>query len=159
MHRKKAWSQSGVSEVIGTILILLMTVILFSTVIVWVTSIPTPQATIRLDMNGALIPIYNGAGAWTGANITVDHRGGESLQGFRTNIFFTVTNSTGTIKNAILKTRGPGPPPYGIDGPDTDWDAGERWSYTNYSVLATDKVRMTVIDTARSLVLWTEALA
>ena len=33
---------SGVSEVIGTILILGMTVALFAAIIVWVASIPTP---------------------------------------------------------------------------------------------------------------------
>ena len=41
---------SGVSEVLGTILILAMTVTLFSTVIIWVSRIPTPQAPTHTDI-------------------------------------------------------------------------------------------------------------
>src|SRR5438093_3577177 len=39
--------ESGVSEVIDTILILAMTVVLFSVIIVWVAGIPTPAAQAR----------------------------------------------------------------------------------------------------------------
>src|SRR5207249_7957349 len=42
--------ESGVSEVIGTILILAMTVVLFSVIIVWVSAIPTPAAQARTDI-------------------------------------------------------------------------------------------------------------
>src|SRR3990170_4637478 len=159
MYRHKSWNRSGISEVVGTILILGMTVVLFSTIIVWVASFPTPEASTRLDMDGQLHPVYDGAGVWIGANITVDHRGGESLPGLRTQIFLVV-EGPGGIETATLQTRGTsGGIPYGIDGPDEDWDAGERWSYTNYTIDADDRVSMTVVDRIKSIILWNEALA
>src|SRR3972149_938572 len=81
-------SQNGVSEVIGTILILAMTVVLFASIILWVSAIPTPQASIRIDMDGALAPFYDN-GVWDGANFTVRHRGGETLFGAGTSVYFT----------------------------------------------------------------------
>src|SRR5207253_8390409 len=61
--------ESGVSEVIGTILILAMTVVLFSTIIIWVTNIPVPTAQSRLDMESTMNPV--GVGFPSGVNITV----------------------------------------------------------------------------------------
>jgi len=150
-------SERGVSEVIGTILILAMTVVLFASIIMWVSSIPTPQASIRLDMDGQLSPIYDINGNWTGANFTVQHRGGETLDGFGTSIFFIVQHDDGSFDTESLKTRGSvAGIPYGIDGPDLDWDAGEVWKYTNYSVEPTDKVTLSVVDNPSSIVVWTE---
>src|SRR3990172_8183520 len=115
-------SQNGVSEVIGTILILAMTVVLFATIILWVSAIPTPQASIRIDMDGQLAPIYEKNGNWTGANFTARHRGGETLPGYRTNVFFTVEQG-GSFTTETLNTRGDvAGVPYGIDGPPTDVD-------------------------------------
>ena len=139
-------SERGVSEVIGTILILAMTVVLFASIILWVSAIPTPQASIRLDMDGQLAPIYDINGAWIGANFTARHRGGETLPGYRTNVFFTVERG-GSFTTETLDTDGTvAGVPYGIDGPDADWDAGETWAYTNYSVLETDRVTLSVVD-------------
>src|SRR6059036_1194319 len=69
---------SGVSEVIGTILILSMTVVLFSVIIIWVGNIPTPVAQSRLDLRSEMDPIYN-AGVEVGVNITLTHQGGEAI--------------------------------------------------------------------------------
>jgi len=157
MHRRKSWSDSGVSEVIGTILILAMTVVLFASIILWVSSIPSPEASTRLDMDGNLIPIYD-AGVWSGANITIQHRGGESLASHRTEILLVVERG-GSVDSETLKTHGTVLGlPYGIDGPDLDWDAGERWSYTNYSILSDDRVSVLVIDFVKSQIVWSEPL-
>ena len=67
---------SGVSEVVGTLLILAMTVVLFASIILWVANIPTPPSSTKLDMDASYVPIFlNG----NGANITVRHKGGEDL--------------------------------------------------------------------------------
>src|SRR5438094_856271 len=54
--------EAAVSEVIGTILILAMTVVLFSSIIIWVSSIPVPTAQTRLDMESSMTPVDNAAG-------------------------------------------------------------------------------------------------
>src|SRR6266567_5848660 len=77
---------SGVSEVIGTILILSMTVVLFSVIIIWVGSIPTPTAQTRLDVRPEMLPIYIGP-TEVGVNITLLHLGGEALQPVPTIIY------------------------------------------------------------------------
>lgn len=152
-------SQSGVAEVVGTILILAMTVVLFATIIIWVASIPTPQASIRLDMDGTLTPFFDQGGTWDGVNITVRHRGGETLFAFRTQIIFTVQKPDNSFQTTVLRNRGTEfGVAYGIDGPDEDWHTGETWRYTNNSVDAEDRVTITVIDNIRSLILWNEPL-
>src|SRR5256712_2451272 len=70
--------ESGVSEVIGTILILAMTVVLFSVIIVWVSAIPTPAAQARADMQSVMNPIYNPLGVEIGVNIMLNNQSGEA---------------------------------------------------------------------------------
>src|SRR2546427_6978721 len=72
--------ESGVSEVIGTILILAMTVVLFSVIILWVSAIPTPAAQARTDMQSVMNPIYNPLGVEIGVNLTRTHHGGQAPQ-------------------------------------------------------------------------------
>src|SRR3989304_6223267 len=123
MHRRKSWSDSGVSEVIGTILILAMTVVLFASIILWVSSIPSPEASTRLDMDGNLIPIYD-AGVWSGANITIQHRGGESLASHRTEILLVVERG-GSVDSETLQTTGTGLYRLYDDGTNGDFVAND----------------------------------
>jgi len=156
---KKKWrkDERGVSEVVGTILILAMTVVLFASIILWVSSIPTPAAQTRLDMFGQMEPIYNPLGVEVGVNITAVHQGGEALQPFRTVIY--VTSQRGAISqtdavllhlyNGFLAT------PSGLlDGSNSVWDIGERWAYKNYAYRSTDTITITVVDTSKSTVVW-----
>src|SRR5438094_5882593 len=78
--------ESGVSEVVGTILFFAMTVVLFSVIIVLVTNIPTPAAQARTDIQSEMNPIYSG-GVEIGVNITLTHQGGEPLQPVPTLIY------------------------------------------------------------------------
>ncbi len=153
----------GVSEVIGTILILGMTVSLFAAIIIWVTSIPTPTTNVRLELDGALIPLKDTNGNWAGVNVTITHRGGESLGFPETRVYLTITKASGTSQTEVLRTKGTinwGPnlgSPYGlIDGTDSTWNINERWSIANKTVDPTDKIRATVVDISRSVVLWQE---
>jgi len=153
--------ESGISEVIGTILILAMTVVLFSTIIIWVTNIPTPAATTRLEIQGNLLPIYDGGGIEIGGNITLRHVGGESLDGISTLIYVSAERAGSTVTE-LLGTRGTTGVglPYGLaDGADTTWNVGERWTLTNYSMRpSTDSVTVTIVDSLRAIVLWSGRL-
>jgi len=153
--------ESGVSEVVGTILILAMTVVLFASIIVWVTSIPTPQASTRLEIEGTLEPYYVG-GIESGATITLRHNGGESLDPVTT-IIYVSTKRGASTSTEILRTKGTHytpPQAYGlIDGGDNNWNVGERWQMLNQSIRAsTDTVTVTIVDSFKSLVLWTQQL-
>src|SRR2546427_5675705 len=154
--------ESGISEVIGTILILAMTVVLFSTIIIWVSSIPTPVAQGRLDVASEMDPMYNGAGSEIGVNVTLTHQGGEALQPTPTIIYVTSQRgsnpATTDVQRLHLYNKLLATPSGIIDGTDIVWNVGERWEYKNFTLRSTDQVTVTIVDTLKSVVLWTALL-
>ncbi len=153
MLPKKAWKNHGVSEVVGTILILLMTVVLFSTVIIWVNGFPAPKASNRLDMEARVVPQYN-AGVWNGAQIILTHRGGEDMRPETTRIYRTVNGNTEVLQLSGKNFDGFGINSYGISGPDTLWNIGETWTYVNHSIPQNARISIIIADIIRSSVLW-----
>ena len=149
---------SGVSEIVGTILILMITVVLFSVIILWVGNFPTPTAQNRLDVLAQMEPIYNGFGVEIGVNITLVHRGGEALTPGPTLIYVTSQRGAGPRQtdfvvlhrwNGFLAT------PSGLlDGSDSVWEIGERWAYKNFALLTSDTIHIAIVDTLKSTVLW-----
>ena len=153
--------RSGVSEVVGTILILSITVVLFSVVIMWVSSIPTPTAQTRTDIQSAMDPVYGPLKTETGVFISLTHVGGEALLPFPTLIYITDTPPSGTLRSATLTLH----PfntllssPNGImDGTDNVWDIGERWAYESNPAAGwrtSDSITVTIVDTSRGLIVW-----
>jgi len=153
--------ESGVSEVIGTILILAMTVVLFSTIIIWVTNIPVPTAQSRLDMESTMNPVYAGA-VEIGVNITVRHLGGDRLQPGPTRVYVTSQRGTSPpVTDVVLLhpyNGALGTPSGLVDGSDSVWDAGERWAYKSFSLRSTDAITITVVDLTKSTVEWRSAI-
>lgn len=154
--------ESGVSEVIGTILILAMTVVLFSTIIIWVSSIPTPSAQTRLDINSVMDPLYNPQGVEIGVNITLIHQGGESLNPTPTVIYVTSQRASDPARTDIIRLQQYNPnlaAPNGLtDGTNAIWNVGERWAYRNTTLRSTDVISVTIVDLVKSSVLWTHEL-
>jgi len=151
--------ESGVSEVIGTILILAMTVVLFSVIIIWVSAIPTPAAQARTDMQSEMNPIYNALGVEIGVNITLTHQGGEALHPVPTIIYVTSQRGTSAPQTDIVilhRFNGFLVTPSGLlDGTDSVWDIGERWAYKSFSLRSSDQITLIIIDNLKSVVLWT----
>ena len=158
--------ESGVSEVVGTILILAMTVVLFSTIILWVSNIPTPVAQTRVDIVASLNPNYvlqGGLQVEQGDWINMTHQGGESMLASTSAIYIVDTKPSGAtstfvvhlarwrVVNATLS--------YGmLDGTGASWNVGQRFSYFSKSLSSSDQVTVTVVDLSRSIVLWTSTL-
>src|SRR5947207_15021791 len=113
-----------------------MTVVLFSTIIIWVTNIPVPTAQSRLDMESTMNPV--GVGFPFGVNITVRHLGGDRLQPGRTRVY--VTSQPGTnppVTNTVFLQpyNGARATPGGaVDGSAIASDAGDRAAPTYYSI-------------------------
>ncbi len=157
IRKKDSWDDHGVSEVVGTILILAITVVLFSVIIIWVGSFPTPEASVRLTMRGELDPIVSG-GSWIGAWVYITHEKGEALQGAKTNVIVAITSQDGSYGEDRLLLQGSiGGMPYGLED-DYNWNTGEKWSYKNLSIESTDVVEVFVIDTVQGQVLWSSTL-
>ena len=143
--------EGGVSEVVGTILILAMTVVLFSTIVLWVTGFPTPVGRTQLDLIGRMDPIYNPSGAEIGVNITLVHHGGNPLEPTSVVLYVTSSRGGGPPQTDTLRIR-----LYNglLDGQDTAWEVGERWAYRNYTLLSSDRVDVSIVDTQKNALLW-----
>ena len=90
VRKRKTWAEEGgVSEVIGNILILMMTVVLFSGIIAFVQQMPVPQQTTRADFSASISFSDN----YRHANLTLVHAGGKVLS---TDIVKIVINKDGT---------------------------------------------------------------
>ncbi|MGB9637166.1 MAG: type IV pilin N-terminal domain-containing protein, partial [Thermoplasmata archaeon] len=80
-------NRSGISEVIAQILILAITVTLFSTIFMWVQAMPPPQSAPKTELKASLE--IKGAGPFT-YYINMTHLKGEPLFNHSTKIYITV---------------------------------------------------------------------
>lgn len=111
---KKKWSDNkGVSEIIGTILMLAITVVLFSSIMVFVTNMPTPIARPTADF------LSNLDISTDPPTLTLTHNGGEALNDYETVILVIID---GTVRTRYFDT-----------GTSTSkWSIGEPWSFTGF---------------------------
>lgn len=159
IKKKARWDDRGVSEVVGTILILAITVVLFSVIIIWVGSFEAPEASVRIKMHGKLQPIMVGA-VWNGVSINITHEGGEALEGFKTRVLLYITHVDTSSDEDLLKLNGVTLEgnPYGLEKIDDVWNAGDTWTYVNYSIVSSDTVEAFVLDYSEGQVLWNSVL-
>lgn len=150
--------KSGVAEVVGTILILAMTVVLFSVVILWVSSAPTPIAQTRVDIVSQMTPKYGALGVEIGVNLTLTHEGGEALQPVSTIIYVTSvqgTNPPQTVTATLHLYNGRLANPSGLlDGRESIWNIGERWTFQGLQLRSSDAITVTILDTSKGVVVW-----
>ncbi len=91
IEKRKKWNSGGVSDIIGNILVLGITVVLFSTIFVFVGQMPTPNNATYVDF-AVEMEANKTTGFYTILNMT--HVGGEELKDFSTNIYLTVDGTT-----------------------------------------------------------------
>ncbi len=148
--------QSGVSEVLGTILILGMTVTLFSVIIVWVSSVPAPIAQTRVDLTASMGATSTGGGVL----LVLTHRGGEAMYPVPTVIYVADTpqgsslQTTDVVSLHLFSPRLANPSGL-LDGTDSVWTIGERWEYENFRWNVSDSITVTIVDTSKNTVEWT----
>jgi flagellin-like protein len=148
-NNKRMWNKKGVSEVIGTLLILAITVVLFSGVIYMVGNIPTPQDNVNTTLQGTIEPVN---GTWDdGAYVNISNKGGIVLKGSWTDIVLIIGN---TSSHLVTKSYTPA---YGIDGDaDEDWETGETWHYVipAHKMDNSTQVSVMIIASDRSAIVW-----
>ncbi|MFQ5919346.1 MAG: type IV pilin, partial [Thermoplasmata archaeon] len=157
MLPRRPLDHRGVSEVIGSILVLLITVIIFSTIVLWVFTLPAPRAAGNAGIDGGLEGRYV-AGSWSGAYVNLTHLGGDDLLDTNTRVFLTIDNQTHTFRTQGSHFDGVSVKPYGIGGLDVHWNIGETWIYLNETIPQTAEISVLIVDVVRGTVVWDQVL-
>lgn len=134
---KKKWSDQGVSEVIGTILMLAITVVLFSTIMVSVMALPAPQQTPNADFL-ATLKLQSGSTAY----LNVTHIGGETL--FSSSARIVVIKD---VTDSVTYTLSEG-------GIADNWDIGETWSRLLSSITSSTRIEVIIADLDSNSLIW-----
>ncbi len=153
MKRKIAWDNRGVSEVIGTILTMSITVVLFSSIILMVGRFPAPGSNAFVTLSGTVDPQNDWA---DGAYINLTNTGGITLTSLFTQIYMKIDGTSYS-----LETRGvDSGMPYGLIGTNVDWEVGDTWSIKIPAgdISALSKIDVAIIDVNKDTVVWTHEL-
>lgn len=139
---KKKWMDNkGVSEVVGTILLLAITVVLFSSIMVFVTNMPTPVNKPSADFVSSMTFL---ASDHTQGYLNLTHNGGEALWAYATSI---IVVKEGTITPILFNvTDG------GITSPK--WSIGTTWSYLMAGLTTSMELDVKIADTDTNSLVW-----
>ncbi|HUW42963.1 MAG TPA: type IV pilin N-terminal domain-containing protein, partial [Thermoplasmata archaeon] len=140
---KKKWlDNKGVSEIIGTILMLAITVVLFSSIMVFVTNMPSPVARPTVDFLSDLTVSTDSS---VPSSLTLSHNGGEPLNDYDTTILLVIDGSPKTIS---------------LTGHFSDgkWSIGRSWTFTGFNAYplfgSNTTLEAMIIDTNSNSQIW-----
>ncbi|MBU0623859.1 MAG: type IV pilin, partial [Candidatus Thermoplasmatota archaeon] len=141
LRKKKAWSEFGVSEIIGNILILLITVALFSGIMAFVQQMPVPEQTTKADF-AAKVTFWNSG---LNANLTVTHAGGASISAKDCIALVEIegVNTRYNMSDPILGLKG-----------TTTWSTGVVWTVALSGTTYSSKIAVTVVDMVKKSAIW-----
>ncbi|MCL4325563.1 MAG: hypothetical protein M1481_01845 [Candidatus Thermoplasmatota archaeon] len=145
-HHKRYKRKSAVSDILGNILILAITVTLFSTLFYWVSTIPSPPPSIKADFYTqlGLKQLNNGNVELT--YIHIIDIGGNALYNSGTIIYISYEN-TPQYNNHYTITDG------GITS--GTWTPGETWVLTLPTPITNPgSVTTSIIDTSKNVLVW-----
>ena len=141
LRKKKAWSEFGVSEIIGNILILMITVTLFSGIMAFVQQMPVPEQATKADF-AAKVTFWSSG---TKANLTVTHTGGDSI---KAKDCIALVEVDGVNKRYDMSN-----PSDGLKG-TTTWTTGVVWTVTLSTASYSSKIAVTVVDMVKKAAIW-----
>lgn len=135
----------GVSEVLGTILILALTVTLFSSIFFFVNTFPKPAAQPSSQFQGQLYYSYaaKGAHSWTNvSNVVITHLGGPTIYGFNT-VIYVVSQAHPQNTTATYTLTSGGLP----GGSSASWGTGQVWnlSIVGDHLTIPDNITVTIV--------------
>ncbi len=143
VHKSK-YSRMGISDIVGNIILLAITVMMFSGILVYTMNLPAPETETHVRFNASLVLTEDGK-----ANITITHTGGEKLnvQNVRISIFID-----GTLESIRLSSS---PGWAGVQY----WSTGAIWNYkTSANVLISSIVSVSVIEDIDNKVLFSSTI-
>ena len=145
LFKRKAWSDdSAVSEIIGNILILMITVMLFSGIMVFVNQMPVPELATKTDFVGSVS--FDASG--TEATLTITHSGGAVLPANYTTVFVLIDDVSYTYKLSE-----------DAEFTHDSWATGLDWTKTFTSTSYSSVITVTVIDDVKHSAVWASQLS
>jgi FlaG/FlaF family flagellin (archaellin) len=133
---------NAVSEIIGNLLVLAITVTMFSGVLVFVMNMPPPQDRTISDFNA-----QTGVSG-TSLYVNITHEEGQPLSDSSTNIYVFKNDVSSTL-NISSSTSSIG----------QDWNIGEVWSYIVPGYDSSVAVRIMIVDKTTNSIVWQTTLA
>ena len=144
IHKRKRWENSGAAEIIGNILILGITVVLFSTLISFVGMMPTPEQNTYTAFSTSFGG-YDSTGSPSYLNITPT--GGDELEVAYTSVYVYVNGVGNQLDFSKSLTN--------VSG---TWRVGQTLSYPlgagTFTIKPGDSIRIMIIDETRNQIVW-----
>ncbi|QLH74867.1 MAG: type IV pilin N-terminal domain-containing protein [Methanomassiliicoccales archaeon] len=138
-------SKSAVSDIIGNLLILGITVVLFSSVLISVMNLPGPQKQTYADFSYEQPLFYGADGGTPYVMINVTMGGGQILN--NEDVIVVLFINDNPLRLTLLQ-GGVGP----------SWVTGETWRYKATGVLPDDKLEISIIDNTNNNIVWQTSL-
>lgn len=123
----------AVSEALGTILLLAISIVLVSVVAVWLNSIPQEEERPQVKF----VATYDS----DADEVTITHRGGEVLAEKDVRLQF--------IRNSVTQPR----LTMADGGLDSNWNIGEKWTYPDLNLGSNEELEVMVLDIRTNTVL------
>ena len=143
VRKRKSWKEDeGVSEIIGNILILMITIILFSGIMAFVQQMPVPEQATKADFSASVS--FSPSGKI--ANLTVTHAGGAVMKTMDTFILVDVDN--------VNKRYNLSDANYGLKN-TIQWTTGQSWTVSLTVASYTSSITVTVVDNVKHSAIWT----
>ena len=150
---------SGVSEIIGDILILAMTVTLFSTVFVFVNAFPTPNAQTFVNFNATLSNSVNTTNFTNAVFLNITHEGGQALTSSLTSVVVQINQNTNVyaLSSGYVFVNSTLAIPWPSSG-STKWTTSQTWIMNLTDIIPSSVVGVSIIDKANNYVVWSTIL-
>ena len=144
-RKRKSWSdESGVSEIVGNILILMITVILFSSIMAFVQQMPLPEQQTKADFSAGITFSSDG----TTADLTITHAGGASIDKKDVLVIVSVDSvSKGYYFSNDSAFNNP------------SWSTGISWTKQLTGTQYSSQVEITIVDLSKSESIWTSQVS
>ena len=156
IKRKIVWDQKGVSEIIGTILMLSITVVLFSSIIAYVGQMPAPKESFNVTLKCSLTP-DNETDWGDGVSFNILHQGGKTMDDLFIRMFLAIDGTTLSrkVSDGLIDSK----------VTDGKWGVGETWT-DHIDIIDTVGVpfdsdstySITIINTEKNVLVWQETI-
>ncbi|MEW5748117.1 MAG: FG-GAP-like repeat-containing protein [Candidatus Thermoplasmatota archaeon] len=143
--KRKSWTdEGGVSEIVGNILILMITVVLFSGIMMFVNQMPVPELTTKADFAASLD--FDDLGST--ATLTVTHIGGATMEAPLTIILVSVDEETWAYRLSE-----------DADFDYDEWAMGTQWVKTFSDTTYSSSISVTIVDDESHNAVWTSQVS